>query len=80
MAYDGVVGHKTEGKGQSNKVVVRDATGVSVQHERDGENFSIEFLEENNVVGIIELDVATARMLKKALGPMKILDENGEKR
>jgi hypothetical protein len=54
---------------------IEEATGVSVQHERDTDSFSIVFIVETTAVARVEMDVNTARMLQKALQPMKILEE-----
>lgn len=69
--------HLTESAGEQKKHDMM-VTGVSVQHERETDNFAIRFLDNEKEVMHLVLPVHIVRMLKKALEPMKILDEDGQ--
>lgn len=56
-----------------------EVTGVSVYNERGSELFDIQFLCEGVSLGILRTNVQTARMLRKALNTMTVLEQENER-
>lgn len=62
--------------GQSGEALVipKEVTGVSTTHERGAFQMDIELLQREDVIGLLRMDVDTAKMLRKALNTMKVLE------